>query len=168
MSKITCFLGVLVVILLGADSALAQSAQVPFGGLKHDSTLPVEMSSDQLKIDQSDGSAIFSGNVVVGQGEMRLTAAKIRVEYSAADGESTGRVSRMLATGGVTLVNGTEAAESQNAEYTVDSGVIVMTGDVILTQGLNALSSEKMIVDLSTGIGTMDGRVRTILRTGNN
>ena len=42
-----------------------------------------------------------------------------------------------------------------------------MTGDVILTQGPNALSGERLIVDLTSGTGRMEGRVRTIFQTGN-
>ncbi|GHF02801.1 organic solvent tolerance protein OstA [Aliiroseovarius zhejiangensis] len=140
-------------------------AQVAFGGLKHDSSLPVEISADLLQVDQSDGSATFSGNVQIGQGAMRLTAGKVRVEYATGD-DTTGEISRLLASDGVTLVNGAEAAEAREAIYTIDSGVIVMTGDVILTQGQNALSSEKLTVNLQSGTGTMDGRVKSIIQTG--
>ncbi|MBV1903505.1 MAG: LptA/OstA family protein [Marinosulfonomonas sp.] len=153
---------------IAAGLAVAQGAQVAFGGLQHDTTLPVEMSADKLRIDQGDGSALFTGNVLIGQGEMRLSAAKVRVEYATEEGDSTGRVSRLFATGGVTLLSGAEAAEAQQAEYSIDTGVIIMTGNVILTQGRNALSSDKMIINLTTGVGTMDGRVKSILRTGKN
>ncbi|WP_371170107.1 LptA/OstA family protein [Aliiroseovarius sp. 2305UL8-7] len=142
-------------------------AQVAFGGLKHDSTLPVEITADQLNVDQADGSATFVGNVQIGQGEMRLSAGQVKVEY-ATGADTTGEISRLLASGGVTLVNGAEAAESRDAVYTISSGVIVMTGDVILTQGQNALSSEKLTVNLKSGTGTMDGRVKSIIQTGAN
>lgn len=142
-------------------------AQVAFGGLKHDSTLPVEITADQLNVDQADGSATFVGNVQIGQGEMRLSAGQVKVEY-ATGADTTGEISRLLASGGVTLVNGAEAAESRDAIYTISSGVIVMTGDVILTQGQNALSSEKLTVNLKSGTGTMDGRVKSIIQTGAN
>jgi len=147
-------------------SASAQGMQVAFGGLKQDPSLPVEMTADKLSIDQGDGSALFTGNVLIGQGEMRLTAPWVRVEYAAGDGASTGQISRLHATGGVTLVNGAEAAEAKEAVYTIDTGSIIMTGDVLLTQGLNAISSQKMVVDLNVGTAVMEGRVKTILQTG--
>ncbi len=96
---------------------------------------------------------------------MRLSAAKVRVEYVTGAG-STGEISKLHATGGVTLVNGAEAAEAAEAVYTVTSGVVVMTGSVILTQGKNALSGDRLTVDLSSGTGQMDGRVKTILQPG--
>ncbi len=154
--------------LVLASAALAQNATVAFGGLKHDTTLPVEITADELTVDQNTGTAVFIGNVVAGQGEMRLTAARVRVQYATQNGEPTGRIDRLFATGGVTLVNGPEAAEAQEAVYAVSDGEVVMTGDVILTQGANALAGEKLTVDLSSGTGRMSGRVRTIFQTGGN
>ena len=65
------------------------------------------------------------------------------------------------------LVNGAEAAEAQKAVYAVDRGSIVMSGSVLLTQGQNALSGERFVVDLGSGTGRMEGRVKTIFQTGN-
>jgi lipopolysaccharide export system protein LptA len=161
---------VIVTLLLAfmAPLAFAQGAQVAFGGLKQDTSLPVEISADQLTIDQGDGSATFVGNVVIGQGDMRLSAGKVRVEYAATDGDATGRISRLFASDGVTLVSGNEAAEAKEAVYTIATATIVMTGSVILTQGANALSSERMVVDLQNGVAKMEGRVKTILKSGGN
>jgi len=156
--------GFLVAVILSVTlpvAALAQGANVAFGGLKHDSSLPVEVTADQLNVDQGDGTAIFTGNVLVGQGEMRLTAAKLRVEYGAGS-----EIEKLIASGGVTLVNGAEAAEASDAVYTIKSGMVVMTGNVILTQGKSALSGSKLSVNLNTGSGVMSGRVKTILQTG--
>ncbi|MGR3570238.1 LptA/OstA family protein [Brevirhabdus sp.] len=151
--------------LLAAAPAMvsAQGAQVAFGGLKHDSTLPVEVTSDQLAVDQTDGSAVFTGNVVVGQGAMRLTAGKMRVEY--AKGQGT-QIDRIVASGGITFVNGNEAIEGQEAVYSLSSSQIVVTGDVLLTQARSAISGSKLVVNLNDGTGTMQGRVKTILQTG--
>ncbi|PTX57911.1 lipopolysaccharide export system protein LptA [Litoreibacter ponti] len=162
------FTAAALVLALGIGSAFAQGASVAFGGLQHDASLPVEITADELTVDQATGSAVFSGNVVAGQGEMRLSAARVQVEYATQNGQATGQINQLVATGGVTLVNGAEAAEAQRAVYAVGSGEIVMTGDVVLTQGVNALSGEKLTVDLNTGSGRMEGRVRTIFQTGGN
>ena len=73
---------VLIGLVIASPVAMAQGTEVAFGGLQHDSSLPIEISADSLAVDQSDGSAVFEGNVTVGQGEMRLSAGKIRVEYA--------------------------------------------------------------------------------------
>jgi len=143
--------------------ALAQAgAQVAFGSLKGDPTLPVEVTADLLRMNQNDGTAIFTGNVIVIQGVMRLTAPEVQVFYGP-DGK---KIERMLATGGVTLVNASEAAEAQEAAYTIDSGEVVMTGDVLVTQGSSALSGKLLTVNLVTGTGVMEGRVQTVFIPG--
>lgn len=152
-------------LALAGLAALAQGTGIQFGGIRADTTLPVEVTADRLEVNQKDGSAVFSGNVVVGQGEMRLSAAEVRVEY-ATDGPS--RIERLHATGGVTLVSGADAAEAAEALYTIETGEVVLTGSVLLTQGGNALSGEKLTVNLKTGSGVIEGRVRTILQTGSD
>ena len=144
---------------LGAGAACAQTTNVAFGAIKADPTLPVEVTADSLDVNQADGSAEFRGNVKVGQGEMRLSAQRVLVIY---DQENRG-IQRMEAVGDVVLVNGPDAAEADRADYSIDTGVIVMTGDVLLTQGPNAITSEKMTVNLTTGTAQMVGRVKTIL-----
>lgn len=158
---------VLLAALLAAGQTAAQSgeAQVSFGGLRQDPTLPVEVTSEELQVDQEDGTALFTGDVLVTQGALRLTAPRLRVTYTEDRG---GGIEEVHATGGVTLVNGPEAAESDEAVYTVGTGQVVMSGDVLLTQGEAALSGDALDIDLATGTGRMRGRVRSIFRPGGN
>ena len=153
-----------VFLLLSAMPIAAQGTNVAFGPIRQDTGLPVEVTADNLSVDQGDGSAVFTGNVLIGQGEMRLSAARVLVVYRA---EAEG-IARLEATGGVTLVSGKDAAESERADYYIDTGTIVMSGNVLLTQGRNALSSDTMSVKLSDGTAQMSGRVKTILQTGSN
>ena len=156
-------LAILAVLLPGL--ALAQ-AEVPFGGLEHDASLPVEITSDRLELDQAAGTAVFTGQVKVGQGTLRLAADRVEVFYDAESTEPTGKVQRMVATGNVTLANGTEAAEADQAVYEVATGTIAMDGNVLLTQGQNALSSQRLDIDLNKGTGRLEGRVQTIFVPG--
>lgn len=143
-----------------AGAALSQGASVAFGTLRQDTNAPVEMAADELSVDQSSGTAVFSGNVLIGQGDMRLSAARVLVIYA----EDKGGIDRLEATGGVTLVSGEDAAEASRADYDIENGVIVMTGDVLLTQGTSALTAERMTVNLETGTAQMSGRVKSILQ----
>jgi lipopolysaccharide export system protein LptA len=149
---------------LGFSAPFAQTngATVAFGSMKGDPTLPVEVTADQLQVNQADGTAVFTGNVIVIQGEMRLTAPLVKVNYA----KDQKTIERLDASGGVTLVNGGEAAESKEAVYTIDTGEVVMTGDVLLTQGTSALSGNLLTVDLNTGQGVMQGRVQTVFVPG--
>ena len=156
------FLTVAAMLVALSGPALAQGAQVAFGGMQQDTDAPVEVSADQLQVNQSDGTALYTGNVVIGQGEMRLAAPRVLVVFD----EAGNRIARLEATGGVTLVSGEEAAEAERADYDIDDGTVVMTGNVLLTQGPNALTSERMIVNLEGGTAQMTGRVRTVISQG--
>lgn len=160
MLRTTVFLALLFGFAALAPAAHAQGAMVSFGGIKSDTSQPVEVTSDQLAVNQTDGTALFTGNVVVIQGDLRLAAESVRVEYAKDD---TSKVERILASGGVTLASATEAAEGKEAVYSVANGEIVMTGDVLLTQNGGTIAGQKLVVDLETGTGRMDGRVKTIL-----
>lgn len=153
-----------VCVMLAASAVQAQTTNLAFGAVKADTSLPVEVTADSLDVNQTDGSALFKGNVLVGQGEMKLTARQVLVVYS----KDGGGIQRVEATGDVVLVSGPDAAEADRADYSIDTGVIVMTGNVLLTQGPNALTSDRMTVNLATGTAQMNGRVKTVLNPKGN
>lgn len=135
-----------------------------FGSVKADPSLPVEVTSETLNVNQEDGSAEFLGNVIVVQGEMRLSAGRVLVIYN----QDRSGIERMEASENVVLVSPPDAAEGDWAEYTINSGVIVMKGNVLLTQGPSTISGDQMIANLTSGTATMSGRVKTILQQGGN
>ena len=90
----------LCIALLGTTPLLAQGTSLTFGTITQDTTAPVEVTSDELSVDQETGRAVFVGNVIVGQGELRLAAQKVTVIYR----EESAGIERMIATGNVTLV----------------------------------------------------------------
>ena len=145
--------------------AAAQGAQVAFGSMQQDTDAPVEVTADALQVNQRDGTALYTGNVVIVQGAMRLAAPRVLVVYS----QQAGRIDRLEATGGVTLVSGEEAAEAERADYDIEGGSVTLTGNVLMTQGANALTAERMVVNLDDGTAQVSGRVCTVLnRDGQN
>lgn len=151
-------------LVLQTTLAAAQGTNVAFGTIRQDTNLPVEVTSDNLSVDQETGVAEFTGNVLIGQGEMRLSAPRVLVIY---DQDNRG-IARMEATGGVTLVSGPDAAEADRADYSIENGTIVMIGNVLLDQGPNALSAERMDVQLDAGTAQMSGRVKTIIQSASD
>lgn len=148
-------------LVFAAYAAMAQTG-LSIGTGSFDTNQPVEVSADELAVDQQAGTAEFLGNVVVVQGEVRMAADRVQVVYATDAAANPNGISRLIASGGVTLVTPTEAAEAQEAVYTISSGDIIMSGDVLLTQGPNTLAGEQLTVDLQTGTGRMEGRVRTV------
>ncbi|TNC74252.1 lipopolysaccharide transport periplasmic protein LptA [Rubellimicrobium roseum] len=148
---------VLLALLFAPGAAPAQS--VALGGLATDPSAPVEVTSETLTVDQATGAAVFTGNVVIGQGDLRLSAAEVEVRYD----EATQAIARLLASGGVTLATPTEAAEAREADYDLTARTLTLTGDVLLTQGQSAISADRMVVDLAAGTAQVEGNVRTLL-----
>ena len=145
-------------IFLG--STAAAQTNINLGGISADPSAAVEVTADNLTVDQDTGTAVFSGNVVIGQGNLRISAGNVSVVYS----EATGDIAQLLASGGVTFVTDTEAAEASEADYNLTSGMLILSGNVLLTQGASALSADKMTVNLNTGNAQMSGRVRTVFQ----
>lgn len=146
--------------------AVAQGANIALGTASFDTGQPVEVSADQLSVDQGTGQAVFDGNVLVVQGDVRLTAGRIVVVYAKDSGGNASGIDRLEADGGVTFVTATDAAEAQNAVYSVADGMVTLSGEVLLTQGPNALAGERLVLNLADGSGRMEGRVRTVFGTG--
>ena len=159
------FIPVFVALALSfAGMASAQGTNVSFGGLKADTSLPVEVTAENLSVNQADGTAVFSGDVLVKQGEMRLQAAEIRVQYDA-----TGKgIDKLFATGGVLIVNATDAAEAAEAIYTIASGEVLMSGGVLMTQGQTAIKGDRLSINLKSGTGRIEGGVTTTFMPGGN
>lgn len=155
-------LGVGLSLAMQTAHVLAQGTGLNFSGLQNVRGLPVEITSDNLQVNNQTGETIFTGNAVLGQGDMRLAAPEIRIIYDAA---GDNRIERLEAYGGVTLVTAEEAAEGETAVYEVAAGTVRMQGSVLLTQGPNILSGDRLFVDLETEQGRMEGRVRTLIQT---
>lgn len=153
----------LIAALVLGTGAAAQT-NVALGGLTVDTTAAIEVTAESLQVDQDTATAVFSGGVVIGQGDLRLTAGEVTVVY----GDDTTEIAKLIATGGVTFVTATEAAEAQEADYDIVTGLLTLTGDVLLTQGASAISAERMRINVTDGTATMDGRVRTVLQQGGN
>ncbi len=147
------------VLTVLAHAAASQTAGIRLGLAEFDRTRPVEVTADTLSLDQGSGAAVFDGNVLVVQDTLRLSAGRVLVEY----GDGADGIARLLASGGVTFVTGGEAVEAGEAAYSVADAEVRFAGDVLLTQGPNSISGDRLTIDLETGSGRIEGRVRTFL-----
>ena len=149
------------VLLLVPASVSAQGANIALGTGAFDAGLPVEVTADEFSVDQSTGKAEFKGNVLVVQGTVRMSAGTVTIEYAQGDDAPNG-IARLLASGGVTFVTASDAAEAKDAVYSVADGTVTMSGEVLLTQGQSAIAGDRLVVNLASGNGRMEGRVRTV------
>lgn len=144
--------------LLAGIAAAAVSPAAGQGGASalrgHNSNAPVDVLADRIEVQDRADRAIFSGNVVVEQGNLELKADRITVAYSDVGGL---QIDRIEASGGVTLRSPSETARSQYAIYDIDSRLITMVRDVTLTRGESRVQGGRLVLDLRSGRAVMDG-----------
>ena len=142
-----------------SPKVFAQNASLSLSGANHDINLPVEITANNLSINQSSNSATFEGTAYVGQGSLRLSADKIVVRYN----QDTGKVTSVEATGKVVFTNGEDIAEAESAIYKIDSGLLSMSGNVLLVQGKSTISGNYLDMDILKNIANLSGNVKTTL-----
>jgi lipopolysaccharide export system protein LptA len=152
------------VLALGIGGGRAQDTAIRLGQSLQLTGTQLEVTADELNVDQATGTTVFSGNVLAVQGELRITAGTLRLNYVPGANPGSQRIDRLTADGGVTLVTPAEAIEAREAVYVLGRGTLEMTGDVLLVQGANVLSGQRFTADLNTGAGRMSGRVRTVIQ----
>jgi len=120
----------------------------------HNSNAPVDVAADRIEVQDRADRAVFSGNVVVRQAEMTLTAARLTVAYADQGGI---QIQRLDASGGVTVRSPSETARGNFAIYDLNRRTITMLGDVTLTRGESHVRGARLVLDLESGRAVMDG-----------
>lgn len=151
-------LRVFVVFLGLATMAVAQGTGISISKTEVDRSQPVEVTADNLTVEQSTNSAVFTGNAKVVQGALVLSANSIMVRYN----QEQSAIELVEAIDNVVFTNGAEVAEAQRGIYRVTTGRVDLAGDVVLVQGPNAISGDALTLDLATSKGTMTGNVKTV------
>ena len=143
--------------------SIAEEVEKSVPSFKFDTSLPLEIRSEELNIEQNTGEATFSGSVIATQGNLILTAVTIVVEYTLRNSRMTSEMEKLTANKDVTIVSDTQSAVANKVVYDVISENIIMTGDVILKEGLSATSGDRLTINLKTGSRRMEGNVRTLI-----
>jgi lipopolysaccharide export system protein LptA len=120
----------------------------------HDSDAPVDVAADRIEVQDRADRAIFSGNVVVRQGRLTLTAPRLTVAYSSAGGVQLRRID---ATGGVTVKSPSETARGDVGIYDTQRRIITLIGGVSLVQKDAKVNGGRLTIDLDSGRAVMDG-----------
>ena len=124
---------------------------------RHNANAPIDFNARTLELQDRANRAILSGGVTIRQATMTLTAARVVVAYTGAITNGSPQVSRLDASGGVTVTRPDQSARGQYAVYDVNRRTITMAGSVTLTQGPNTISGGRLSIDLDTGRATIDG-----------
>ena len=142
----------LVLVSALAGGAAAQDATSALRN--HNTSAPVNVAADRIEVQDRADRAVFSGNVVAKQADLTLSAARVTLAYSNSAGI---QISRIDASGGVTVRSPSETARGAYAIYDLGSRLITMMGGVTLTRGESRVSGARLVIDLDSGRAVMDG-----------
>ena len=140
------------VALVALATSVGASAQT-----RHNSNAPIDFGADHIELQDKANRAVLAGSVTVRQAEMTLKAARMTVAYTGQVIDGSPQVSRLDASGGVTVSRPDQNARSQYAVYDLNRRVITMVGAVTLKQGANTVSGGRLSINLDTGRATIDG-----------
>lgn len=155
-----------------AASADAQSQQPNLEGLGIDGGQPVKIDADRFEVFDDRKQAIFSGNVILEQGPVRMQTQKLVVSYSGGTEQQQGRINKLEASGKVVVRSEDQTATGDRATYVVANRQIRISGNVVLTQGTNVIRGTDLVVDLTTGTSRLvssssgTGRVQGLFLPG--
>jgi len=115
---------------------------------------PVNYAADRIELQDKQHRVILTGDVVIDQGDLRLTAARTTVAYT---NMGSLKIQRIDAVGGVVVTRGNERASGSAGVYDFNRRVIVLTGGVALRRGTDTLNGGRLTMDLKSGLSTVDG-----------
>lgn len=129
---------------------------------------PIKITADNVVVDQKSLSSVYSGNVELEQGAMRLSAEQLKVFTE------NKRLQRLEASGSPARLNtrGNDGevvkGEASRIDYFAKSGEVVFIGRAKLIQADNTIESDNIRYDLNKGTLTAGGeksggRVEVIL-----
>jgi lipopolysaccharide export system protein LptA len=141
-----------IAVLAAWSGASVARAQIAPGGKG-----PVDVTADQLAVQQQQCVAVWSGSAEALQDTSRLRADVLKIYNKveagkpaagqAGSGQKCGALDRMEADGAVYYVTPEQVVKGDHAVYTADNTTIVMTGaEVIAAQGKNVISGTRRVI----------------------
>lgn len=138
---------------------------------------PISIDADKLVYFDKERKAIYTGNVVVIQGDTKMTCTAMTVfldhaptqgaDHAPAQGAkpttdgqpgptADSGVKRLEAAGPVTVISKTQVATGDNGSYDKGEGKVWLIGHVTLSDGQNVTKGDKLTYDLKTAEATVD------------
>lgn len=172
-----------------AQPAVAQGRNVPnaLQGFATNRDQPIRIDANSLEVRDLQKQAVFTGNVVVQQGDTTLRCKELVVFYDGNVGGKSGDGKEGAAANGAALasgspinssavrrleINGSVVVTTKEQTATGDQGIfetkantITLTGNpVVLTSGPNVIRGKQLTVDLTSGVSRFEGgRIESLI-----
>jgi lipopolysaccharide export system protein LptA len=115
---------------------------------------PVSFNADRIELQDRQNRVVLTGDVVISQGDLRLSAERTSIAYADA---GTLTIQRLDASGGVVVTRGGERASGDAGVYDFNRKMIVLSGGVALRRGSDSLRGGRLVIDLNSGLSSVDG-----------
>lgn len=145
--------------------ALAGPAATPAWGLSSDSRQPIHLAADRADINRKTGISVYTGDVKVTRGTMRMTGDKLTV-YTDKDGQ----VQKMVAVGKPATYRQLPdnkkqylKGEGQTIEYYAGQDRVVLLDRARVWQGGNTFRSNRIVYSIANDVvnaGAASGKDR--------
>jgi lipopolysaccharide export system protein LptA len=176
-SRVPGWLTALAAALLCSSGAGAAAAEKPSSSSDSVAIFPGTNSKEPISIDANklvyydkERKAIYSGNVVVIQGDTKMTCTVMTVLLDRAPAQGAPQpansqsggptadsgVKHLDATGPVTVVSKTQVATGDSGSYDKAQDKVWLIGHVTLSDGQNVTKGDKLTYDLKSGLATVD------------
>jgi lipopolysaccharide export system protein LptA len=146
MTRLSAVLTTLAVLAVAAS---AQQGAPTKGMLNPDA--PIDVTADSFVADANAKTGVYTGNVVIHQGEVRMRANVVRAHIV------DNKPDKIFAQGRVVVDAPSGVATGDNGVYEVNPRLITLTGNVVLTKDKNVMRGQQLVVNLITGQATLDG-----------
>jgi lipopolysaccharide export system protein LptA len=175
-SRVPGWLAAVAAALLCSSAAGAVAAEKASG--PNDSTAifpgtnskqPISIDADKLVYYDKERKAVYSGNVVVIQGDTKMTCSAMTVFLDRAPAQGAPQpassqsgptadsgVKHLDAAGPVTVISKTQVATGDSGSYDKTEDKVRLIGHVTLSDGQNVTKGDKLTYDLKNGQATVE------------
>jgi lipopolysaccharide export system protein LptA len=148
------------VVQPSATPALSPTTTAAGGPLADEdfSKLPTTITSETLTLLAAERLFIYKGNVIVTQGDMKLTSKTLEGSYG-----TDNQIQRLIVKGDVTITKQDIEARGQQAVYDAPTATVLLTESPEVKQGESILTAERIRVFLQENRSQAEGGVRVTL-----
>lgn len=134
-------------------------------GFQRNRTDPIKIEANALEVRDKDKTAMFTGNVIVQQGDTQMRCKDLTVYYEAdalpakkanAQAIAPQQIRRLVANGGVIITTKDQRATGNVGIYDARANTMTLSGNVVLVQGPNLMRGDRLVVDLTSGLSRLD------------
>ena len=126
----------------------------PLAAQSDDASQPIRIQANSATLDDRKNTAVYTGNVIITQGSMRLTGSRVTLTL-----DSAGEVQQLVSNGSPATFRQTPAGGKQvdaralTIEYHADTERVILIQDAFLEQAGNTFQGQRVNYDIPRQVG---------------